>query len=153
MKKLSGRSTRLTEKKGPRLSRQPTEEKESYKWIQTVENCHENLDSEINLITVCDREADLHDLYLSVKDLNVHAIVRSSHNRDIGTRKQSLSLHEALSKKKSYKGNLEISVPIKNAKGKKESQRDVILELKSITINLTPSRKSSQVVDEWPTSP
>ena len=138
--------TRTTEKQHLNQDQQPTDEKESYKWIQTIESCHENLGT--NFITICDREADIHDLYLSAKDLNIHTIVRSSHNRDIGTRKQRLSLHEALSKKQVYKGKLVINVPIKNVKGHKESQRDAILELKSITIKLTPSRKISQVVKE-----
>ena len=129
-----------------------TENKESYKWINALEESLESLNAEVNAITICDRECDIFDFYLSSIDLQTNVIVRSKEDRAVGTRENPLRLSKKLSKTNPYTQRIKIKVPIEQ-EGKKNNRkatkyRDAQLELKSIPITLTPSRKQTQIVKE-----
>lgn len=63
-----------------------TEDKESFKWIDALEKTHEILEGKVNAITICDREGDVFDLYLSAEDLRTNVIVRCREDKQIGPR-------------------------------------------------------------------
>lgn len=60
----------------------PIEEKESYRWIETLENTKEVTGS-ARVITVCDREADLYDFFLCSHQIGAPALVRANADRTI----------------------------------------------------------------------
>lgn len=60
----------------------PIEEKESYRWIETLENTKEVTGS-ARVITVCDREADLYDFFLRSHQIGAPALVRANADRTI----------------------------------------------------------------------
>lgn len=129
-----------------------TEDKESYKWINALEESHEALKAEVKSITICDRECDIFDFYLSAIDLDTDVVVRLSGDRQIGTRKDPIRLIEKLELTQGYKKNIKIKVPIEK-KGTKDNSRatmfrDAELEIKSIQVTLTPPRQQTQVVKE-----
>jgi hypothetical protein len=62
----------------------PYEQKESFKWQQASQQVHKRLGSMENVISVCDREADLHE-YLQYKlRENQRFVVRASYDRCVG---------------------------------------------------------------------
>lgn len=130
----------------------PTEEKESYKWINALEQSHEVLGGEVESITICDRECDNYDFYLNAIDLETNVVVRLRHDRDVGTRNKPIPLTEKLKQSSAYKNKIIIKVPIEILGAKDNSKstkyRNAELELKSIPITLAPSRKQSQVIKE-----
>jgi len=129
-----------------------TEDKESYKWINALEQSYEYLGTEVRAITICDRECDIFDFYLSAISLGTDVVVRIKENRQIGTRSEPLKLTDKLKETNAYKKILRIKVPIEKENQKNNSKgtkyRDARLEIKSTPVTLTPSRKQTQVVKE-----
>lgn len=129
-----------------------TEDKESFKWINALEKTYEILDGKVNTITICDRECDIFDFYLSAIDMNTNVIVRCREDRQIGTRSEPELLSERFAKTQCYKETVKIKVPTEqlgNKNNKKATKyREATLEIKSAPITLTPSRKATQVVKE-----
>ena len=60
----------------------PVEEKESYRWIDTLRTSKEAV-PEPQVVTVCDREADLYDLFKESREIDAAVLVRASANRTV----------------------------------------------------------------------
>jgi hypothetical protein len=60
----------------------PIEEKESYRWIESLENTKE-VTGAARVITICDREADLYDFFLRSQQIGAPALVRANADRTI----------------------------------------------------------------------
>ncbi len=56
----------------------PITEKESYKWLQGLRGLP---DTTKRFVTVCDREADIYEMFQDANDRQMDFIVRASHNR------------------------------------------------------------------------
>lgn len=66
------------------------EEKESVKWEQATERMCGRLENPDNVITVCDREADLYDYLVYLIRENRRFVVRAAQDRSLATRKGHL---------------------------------------------------------------
>lgn len=130
----------------------PTEEKESFKWIYTLEQTQEALDAKVRAVTICDRESDFHDFYLAALSLGTDVLVRCNADRNVGTRAKPFKLSERLAQTETYPEAITHTVPVKKMNSLTVNQgsrlRKAVLEVKSTQATLTPSRKLSQVVKE-----
>ena len=70
----------------------PERDKESARWIESVEQVNENTEGKLKMLNVADREADLNDLFYCHKDIGQHFLIRSSKNRRIAD--SDKKLHE-----------------------------------------------------------
>jgi len=61
--------------------KQPIEEKESYKWITALRETMALKPDGVEVITVCDREADIYELFVEAKRLEASLLVRAAQNR------------------------------------------------------------------------
>ena len=61
----------------------PIEEKESYKWIETLENASTSFPEGTTVVHVCDREGDIYELFCKAEKDGVQYLVRRCHNRNI----------------------------------------------------------------------
>jgi len=68
-------------------------EKESYKWTAALEAIEKRLPSMANIITVCDREADIYDFLCTLNARKYRYVVRASHDRKIEESTASLVKH------------------------------------------------------------
>lgn len=61
----------------------PVEEKESYKWVEEFNHLQDTFanDSHLEIISVCDREADMYEMLCARKYSHIHLIIRSQYNR------------------------------------------------------------------------
>jgi len=59
----------------------PIEEKESYRWLQAFEQTRALAPSGVEVITVCDREADIYEMFALAKEQQASLLVRASSNR------------------------------------------------------------------------
>jgi hypothetical protein len=59
----------------------PIEEKESYKWMQALEQTVELTPPGVEVVTVCDREADIYEMFTTAKDKDAKLLVRASTDR------------------------------------------------------------------------
>src|SRR5450432_487457 len=64
-------------------TKQPIEAKESYKWIQTVEQSSKELVKARQITVVADREADIYDLLGHYGTTDIKLLIRSNNNRQI----------------------------------------------------------------------
>jgi hypothetical protein len=60
----------------------PVEEKESYRWLEALMNTKEAL-GDTEVITVCDREADLYDFFKLSDQIGAPVLVRANANRTV----------------------------------------------------------------------
>lgn len=63
----------------------PVEEKESFKWIEGIQQLHllQERCPQTKLVTVCDREADIYDLFALERAKGVEYLVRAAWNRRV----------------------------------------------------------------------
>jgi hypothetical protein len=59
----------------------PIEEKESYRWLQAFEQTLALAPSDVEVVTVCDREADIYEMFALAKEQKASLLVRASSNR------------------------------------------------------------------------
>jgi hypothetical protein len=59
----------------------PIEEKESFRWIDTLRDSTSVIPDGVHLITICDREGDFYELYDEAKKLETDFIIRVTHDR------------------------------------------------------------------------
>jgi hypothetical protein len=125
---------RKPEDYGKRIERKslPIEQRESFKWIEHMREAHG--------IYICDREADMIDLFMEKRNSNFDLLIRSNYNRKlVGS---PLKLHAMLS-------NLpvmgSVNVPI-NRSGKRKP-RNATLELKYTEVNLFAEKKPTFTIN------
>jgi hypothetical protein len=61
----------------------PIEEKESYKWIETLENASAPFPEGTTVVHVCDREGDIYELFCKAEKDGLQYLVRRCHNRNV----------------------------------------------------------------------
>ncbi len=63
----------------------PLEDKESYRWLASLRNSRPAC-GETQLVTVCDREADIYELFQLGAELAAPVLVRANHDRPVNKR-------------------------------------------------------------------
>lgn len=82
---LRQHSWHRTERSGMRGERRKkaTHEKESQRWLDAVSAVETELDKELVLVHIGDREADIFDLFALPRRTNSHLLIRAEHNRKV----------------------------------------------------------------------
>jgi hypothetical protein len=113
----------------------PITEKESFKWLQSVRQLP---DTSKRIVTVCDREADIYELFQEAANQNMDYIVRASHNRCL---EDAPLLRHHLD---------EISVAatymIKVRRQVNQPERMASVELRYTTVTLSPPKRLKSAV-------
>jgi hypothetical protein len=102
----------------------PIEEKESYRWLKSIEETKKRLSGAKSLTIVSDRESDIYQLWSRVLDSSTHLVIRTSFFRKFidESNKELFSTDDA-----GYLGPHEIHVPARP--GKKDKARKATLEV------------------------
>lgn len=111
----------------------PIEEKESSKWLKSLEETEKLKVPGTTFITICDREADIYEFFVKARDLDNKIIVRATQNRKLSG--EIDNLWEFL-EKQPVKGTKEVKVSGK----KKEENRTAILEVRYATVTISPPK-------------
>ena len=61
--------------------KQPIEEKESFRWLQAFEKTIALTPEGVNVVTVCDREADIYEMFVLAQERQASLLVRADDNR------------------------------------------------------------------------
>jgi hypothetical protein len=100
------------------------EEKESFRWVKSLETVTESIPEEVKVITVCDREGDMYELLDAIESGNNKFLIRMAQNRmTIDNLKILNSIRE-----KSCAGRVKITIPRDSRRNLKE--REGILEIR-----------------------
>lgn len=111
----------------------PTEQKESFKWLQGLRESHRRTPT-CQIITVADRESDFYDFFMESEKLGTDFLIRACYDRNV---QEGLSLREALLAEKVI-GVIELDV-------KQEDEiRKVRLALRVSEITLQPPQKKNK---------
>lgn len=65
------------------LAKLPIEEKESYRWVQAFEQTLALAPDDVEVITVCDREADIYEMFVLAQENDGSLLVRASSDRKL----------------------------------------------------------------------
>jgi hypothetical protein len=114
----------------------PIEQKESFKWIESIEAVNEIAKEvpDTNLISVGDREADVYDFFIRPRQLNVDFLIRASWDRRVEHPEK-------------YLWNVANSAPVVGksfvevTKSKTQEARTACLTVRTTTVKLRPPKK------------
>ncbi len=141
--------TRDPEEKGKKNKRKelPVEEKESFRWIEAMEESTSDIPDGVITVTVADREADFFDLFRRSKELKQDILIRAIGNRKVNSEENSLiKTIEAAE----IAGKIKVFIP--RDANSKLPEREVELEIKFRTLQLKPTyystdSKNSQFIE------
>jgi len=127
----------------------PIEEKESIRWLESLQNCHDVFsDQSTKVITICDREADIYDFFRLSDKLQAPVLVRANHNRTINKKSIcSETTGEALwnlMKKKKVQGVIKVMIP----EQEKRPARLATCQVRFSGFKLTPPRNHIKLKTE-----
>lgn len=123
----------------------PIEQKESYRWLETLKTTNSLMD-EKQIVTICDRECDIYDFFKLSKELDASVLIRASANRTINRKsryaeKSVTKLWEHL-REKSEAGTYQVDVPRKS-KSKycsERLQRKAVVTIRFASFQMNPPR-------------
>jgi hypothetical protein len=131
--------------KGMRKKR-PYEEKESYKWEAASRRVVARLRSPSNVVTVCDREADIHEFLRYQIQEQLRFVVRSSYDRRLQGTDACLKEHML---KRPVAGYRVVQIPQRgpqrngNNKRAGRKKRNVRMEVRAAEVTLSPAKQSN----------
>ncbi len=121
----------------------PITEKESYKWIKGLPEKPEVIQQRV--VTVCDREADLYELFQESQNRQLDFIVRVVRNR----RLEDLTLLYEHLDDVQVSDTYEVTVP----RQQNQAERVASVELRYTTVTLLPPKNRTQAATSLPLDP
>jgi hypothetical protein len=112
----------------------PIEEKESFRWLETVDACESLLPQDLEAWVIGDREADIYELFAMVRRPKLELIVRATHDRKVES-EDGQYLHEAV-ERAPVLGTMTVAVP----RSRKRKKRKGKFEVQVCTLDLLPPR-------------
>lgn len=112
--------------------KQPIEQKESYKWITALRETVQHTPADVQVVSVCDREADVYELFVEAEHLQTGLLVRATQDRallEAETGKIWATVEAA-----PVSGTLQVHVPAKN----QEPKREAIVDVRFCHVTLKP---------------
>ena len=115
-------------------------DKESFRWLESLRKTKEAVGNETQIVTICDREADMYEFFELAHLIGSPVLVRVSQQRRVNrasryskkTGQNLLSFLENLP----CQGNIEVEIPARDGK----PQRIATLELRFGSLTLNPPR-------------
>ena len=120
------------------LRRLPIEKKESYKWLQAFEQTLELAPAGVNVVTVCDREADIYEMFTLAQDKDAKLLVRASADRSLVDNEVS-KLWEKV-EHQAVAGHLSVKIP----KNQKREARQTTVSVRFTQVKLKPPWRPNQ---------
>lgn len=118
--------------------KQPIEEKESYRWIEAFEKTIKSTPDGVQVVTICDREADIYEMFVTAQEHHASLLVRADDNRRLED-DQVKNLWPKL-EQQAAQGELTVHI-IGNDKRK---ERDASVSVRFCTVKLRPPWRPEQ---------
>ena len=117
----------------------PIEEKESYKWLTALRQTVALTPEGVEMVSVCDREADVYELFVEAAELDTGLLVRATQDRsliepELGKLRASVAASPIT-------GHLKVHVPAKDG----EPERDAIVSVQFCSVTLNPPWRPKRV--------
>jgi len=111
---------------------QPIEAKESYKWVQGLEQTVKRTPPGVQVVSVCDREADVFEFLVRTQEMETGFVIRAAQDRAL-VDPQIGKLWDAAGAAQ-VSGHLKVHVPAQ----KNEPEREAITSVRFCTMTLRP---------------
>jgi len=116
--------TEKDERSHSEKQKRPIEEKESYRWLETMEEAAANAPAHVKLIHICDREGDIYELYALAERTGEAFIIRAAHDRlNTDNKKIVERLYDT-----EVTGRVKVTIPANHAAKTKE--REVVMKVR-----------------------
>ena len=120
------------------VTKLPIEEKESYRWLEALEKTIELAPEGVQVLTVCDREADIYEMFVLAQERHASLLVRADNDRCL----QADKVKQLWPKLEQQPIQGEINVQI-TGNGKRK-ERHATVSIRSCTVNLRPPWRPKQ---------
>jgi len=120
------------------LRKLPIEEKESYRWLQALEKTVDLTPPGVQVVTVCDREADIYDLFALAQERQASLLVRADDDRCL----QDVQVRHLWPKLEQQPVRGELVVHVTGNNERKE--RDATVTVRYATVKLRPPWRPEQ---------
>lgn len=124
--------TRDAATKGQKSRKRPQAERESQRWITTLEQVQQALPGPTHLIVVADREADIYPLFIAERDQRTDLVIRATYNRGLGG---GLKLEDAASSVE-WAGERTITLPGNGTR----AARKAVVSIGWTTVQMQPPK-------------
>jgi hypothetical protein len=125
--------------------KRPTEEKESFRWLEMMDKRVANIPEGIRVITVCDREGDMYELFAKAKALDEPFLIRIVHNRMTVENKRILDEIQ----KEQCQGRVVVSIPRDSRSNIPEGEAVLHVRYAPFTIKKPYNPVPVKTVGEW----
>jgi hypothetical protein len=130
------------EQKGKAKDRRdkPIEEKESYRWLQSISETEQMLTNQQLQVSIADREADIYELFAQERKTNSHFLIRAGQDRLVDSidRKLFDTMNNAQTKEL-------ITVEVDRRKGQSSREATLAVKYQEITFK-APAKKEPEKI-------
>jgi len=114
------------------LRKLPIEEKESYRWIEAFEQTLDLAPTDVQVVTVCDREADIYEMFVLAQEKEADLLIRASSDRSLA--EQEVGKLWAKVERQAIAGHLTVHI----AKNQKQEARQATVSVRFTPVRLKP---------------
>ena len=133
---------RDTPQRNSRKANAPLPEKESYKWIDALNQTQECTPDGVEVISICDREADMYEFFVQAKETPF--VIRAAQNRNVDDEAGQL---RAFVQKQPAAGEQQVEVP---ARGNQPARHATVRIHFTTTTLLPPYRPPARHAQDLP---
>jgi hypothetical protein len=119
------------------LQKSPIEEKESYRWLEAFQHTIELTPEGVQVVTVCDREADIYEMFVMAQEQRANLLVRAKTDRRLDEETKHL-----WAKVESQKKTGELAVDIVG--NDKREARQATVSVRFCTVKFQPPWRPQQ---------
>jgi hypothetical protein len=130
------------EKAAKRAKRRPIAEKESHKWLTALRETVSITPSEIRLVTIADREADIFEFLAEAEDLQAEYLIRAAQDRRVGGEVELLWAHLA---KQAVVGTVTVAVAARGTKPARQAE----VHVRVAHLRLQPPQRGAEDPGVW----
>ena len=112
----------------------PINEKESYRWLQSLQATQQAVPAGTHIVTIADREADIYDLFAMPRAASMDLLIRASADRNVNQDEQTEKLWQRV-QATPERGTM--TIHLEHRPGQRE--RDVTLAVRWASVTLHPS--------------
>ncbi len=115
----------------------PIEEKESLKWLTALRHSVADVPQEVQLVTVCDREADIYEFFTLARELHAPLVVRAAQDRQV---EGPMARLQATVYARPSVGSLHVTMPARQD----QPAREACLSVRFAKVILIPPQRPKQ---------
>lgn len=123
----------------PEVRKLPIEEKESYRWIEAFEQTLASVPANTEVVTVCDREADIYEMFVVAQEQNAPLLVRAKADRSLDEQEEVNKLWEKV-ERQPISGDLTVQI----TGNRKRKARQATISIRFAQVKLKPPWRPNQ---------